>query len=670
MEIPIIFSDLTYMDNGKPVNYSVPFGISLVASYAKKKLGDKIDIEIFKYPSDLKMSLESKSLPRIACFSNFCWNLDLSYSYAKKIKDKSPETIIIFGGANYPIETDERIKFLAEHRAIDFYVRGEGEIAFVKLFEDLEKFDFNAKNLKREAKKIENCDYLIDGKFISGELMPRIVNLDEIPSPYISGILDKFLSQNLLPLVENIRGCPFHCLYCLEGNDYFSKISKFSVEHLKEEIEYIAKKTKAFNLMFVDSNFGVYEQDIEVAKVVADIQKKYGWPKFIDTGLGKNKKRVSEVTSILKGNISIGAPVQSTDPVVLENIKRKNISIGDIIELAKTSEDFDANSYSEVILCLPGDTKSAHFKSMSDMIDAGINIVRSHQLLMLPCSEISNKEIRKKYDMVTKFRLQPRCFGINELFGERFPSCEIDEICVANNTMSYRDYLECRMFNLTIELFYNNGIFKEFINFLKTRGVLPSQFVRHVHSKIPGNLKELYDKFLEETESLWEKKEELERFIKQPGMIEKYKKEEIRSTEQIKYRAIGFFRRMRDLHEIALQSARELLKTKGQLDEETDDYLRQLFEFSISRKEDLLSLDRSETKKFSYDFLSLSKDNFKGNPFEFSSPEIEIKFYHSKGQKELISDFLGQFGSSAESLGRILSRSHANKFYREVERIN
>ena len=53
MSIQISFADLTYVNQGISSN-SFPFGAALVASYAKKKLGNKIQTELFKYPDDFK----------------------------------------------------------------------------------------------------------------------------------------------------------------------------------------------------------------------------------------------------------------------------------------------------------------------------------------------------------------------------------------------------------------------------------------------------------------------------------------------------------------------------------------------------------------------------------------------------------------------------------------
>ncbi len=68
----------------------------------------------------------------------------------------------------------------------------------------------------------------------------------------------------------------------------------------------------------------MYKQDIEISKAIAEIQNKTGWPKFVETALGKSKK-VMEVIKILKGSLKGEVAIQSTDKEVLDQVKRKNV---------------------------------------------------------------------------------------------------------------------------------------------------------------------------------------------------------------------------------------------------------------------------------------------------------------------------------------------------------
>ncbi|SVD69860.1 uncharacterized protein METZ01_LOCUS422714, partial [marine metagenome] len=202
---------------------NIAFGLLCVASYAIKIFGDQIKAQFSQFPEDLKFQLEKK-IPRVLCFTNYCWNLNISCEFAKRVKDKSPETIIVFGGPNYPLLENEQKDFLRVHPEIDFYVFRDGELAFTDLLKVLFENGFNGEKIKKSYQKINQTHYLIEDEIVCGEIGPSIIDLDEIPSPYLSGLCDDLLSQNLIPNIQTKRGCPFQCTFCEDGHSYHNKI--------------------------------------------------------------------------------------------------------------------------------------------------------------------------------------------------------------------------------------------------------------------------------------------------------------------------------------------------------------------------------------------------------------------------------------------------------------
>ena len=87
----IYLADLTH--TGQIVASNVmPLGIGLIASYLLEKNND-LNIELFKYPKDLDAAL-NQFIPPVIGFSNYSWNLDIAYHFAKRIKEKS--SILIY----------------------------------------------------------------------------------------------------------------------------------------------------------------------------------------------------------------------------------------------------------------------------------------------------------------------------------------------------------------------------------------------------------------------------------------------------------------------------------------------------------------------------------------------------------------------------------------------
>ncbi|MEI6212826.1 MAG: radical SAM protein [Desulfuromonadales bacterium] len=631
MKVNIVFADLTHL--GHACN-AVPYGIALVAAYALEKLGSEIAVTLVKSPTELARHLDL-TVPDMVCFSTYIWNTEISRAFASRIKERYPFCIIVFGGPNFPLNRVEQEKLLHDHPEIDFFVYREGEAAFFTLYQALKQHKFNADTLRNQGTDLPGCLYIHSGTLVDGGLPPRIESLDEIPSPYLTGLCDQFLEQGYTPVIQITRGCPFHCSFCQEGNDYFNPIKRYSVERVLQELWYLARRSVVKTLQVADSNFGMYDEDIEIARELSIIQKKLNWPTyFVGIGAKNNKKRALEAATLIKGAM-LSAAIQSSDPLVLQNVKRQNVSLVEMIQMVSEQELSETHSFSEVILGLPGDTRQAHINSICELIDAGIHVVRSHQLIMLPGSEISKPEYRKQFGLQTRFRVMHNTAGSVLLFGNTFTAPEIDEICVASSTLTFQDYLECRLFDLTVEIFYNNGILLELNSFLKHKGFAISEFICRVHKQVYEHpvLKKLYDGFLDDTAELWETRDELTSFLVKPGILERYSIGELGRNEQLAYKSLAIFEHMDVLIEHAYHIASDMLLKSGIFTHSVRAYFDELQRFDLLRKRDPLSCEELRSGTFRYDFVTLYGKGFKVSPEGYMLKEDAVLlFQHSQEQ--------------------------------------
>ena len=670
-KILIYLADLTY--TGAVISSDIfPFAVGLIGAKLIDSMPDDVEIELFKFPDDFSAALETRP-PKVVGFSNYSWNLNLAYGYAKKIKQRFPGTVVVFGGPNYGLTSEEISNFWRRYPIIDFYVTREGELAMVELLKQLISFDFDINSLKHSGVRLPNCHYLRDHEIVTEEVMPRIKSLDDIPSPYLMGLMDKFFDNNLIPLTHTTRGCPFKCTYCSEGSKYYLKV----VQHLeiREELEYIAKRVKhTAALTISDANFGMFKEDIEKAKIIADIQRKYSYPKTVLVATGKNQKeRVLEVISTLKGTMFISTALQSTNKTVLQNVERANISIEALTDVARDTKTAGANTYTELILALPGDTVEFHKKSLKDSVESGQGVVRMYQLIMLHQTELNTPDSIKKYEIKTKYRLMPRSYGRHKVYGEEFISIEAEKICVANSTMSFDDYLDCRELDLTIEILHNGGPFIEFwylcdwLNYPWFDFLMSFHEQRKSHS---AELKKLYETFRQENiTGYWNSLEELEECV--TNNFDEYMQKTGGTNEMSKAKAIAFFYLQEELQNILVKEMKSVLIKEERWDSTMELYLEQLKVFSLIRKTEVLNDSCQYRQEFNFDFLSLIRLTEGTDPrlYKVDKP-VEYLFFLDKTQVEIFRSFSECYGKNTiDALGKILMRSRMGDLFRKVKPI-
>ncbi len=667
--VPVSFVDFSH--TGKTIDTRFfPLGVAYVAAYAKELFKELIDVAIYKYPNEYSAYLD-QTIPQVACFSNFSWNFRLGYEYARQIKLKSPQSITVFGGPNYGHLPQEQEQFLKDHPYIDFYIVEEGEFTFAALLKELIARDFNIDALLQDRPGLPGIHYFKNGSFTRNDTQPRIQELSVIPSPILNGMMDKFIAEEYIPMIQTTRGCPYSCTFCHDGNVYQNKLKRFPTSRYQEEIEYIARRTKVPHLMITDLNFGIFEEDFETAQFIAEIKKKYQWPQTVDlTAAKNNKERIGRIVELFGNTYLMGASVQSTDPEVLTAIKRSNLPFEELVRMAKKSAQFGGNSYSEVILCLPGDSKRAHFKSVLDLMDGHMDEVRMYQFILLAGTAGGSNEARLKYGYKTKWRALPRCFGKYKIFGREFPIAEIHEVCIEHKTMSHQDYLDCRKLNLIVEIFNNGKVFGELFRFSDYLGMSRATIIQEIYNravKDQGEMGKIFRDFEEsEEKSFFPSRQALEDFIAVPENIDRYLRGEIGINQIMTFRGEALLNHFDYNARLIFDVVRDELKKTNQWDEVKALYLDELCAYILACRGDLLSIDKEIVKTCHFDFVKLYLDNFTANPKDVMVQEgIQIIIGHSPERRREIEENLKLYGRSGEGLGHYMQRGNIFRLYRE-----
>ena len=532
--LKIFFCDLTY-DSIVLVSDTIPINIGFIGSYAKSKFNDDIIVKLFKYPQETIDAIK-KEKPDLICLSNYSWNSNLSEYVASIAKKVNPNCITAQGGPNLPHDDAQQIDFLSNRPSTDIFMIMEAEITTANVINRI--IESNLDRGKIFALPIDGAIFIdknsINSKSLvlcKGNPSERIKYLDEIPSPYLNGMLDHFFDGRLTPFIETNRGCPFRCSFCHTGDDYFNKIHKFSDERVTAEIEYIAKKAGKLginNLHIADTNYGMYPRDREITIALLDAHNKYNWPNSIMATTGKNQKeRVIDITSMLGNMFSVNMSAQSMDENVLGNIRRSNISLDAYKDINQHLKEAGRSTKAELIMLLPGETKDSFINGISQIIDSGIASLTIYTLMLLHGTEFKDPEYRKEFGYEGKFRIIPLNYG--EYDSEKI--FDYEEVAIQTNTASFQDYLDLRGVALFVESLINGRPFDELFSYAEQFGISRTKVIRSLQDNLeeaPKKVKNLYKEFTYETKhELWDSEEELLNYYRKEENYLKLKQGEV-----------------------------------------------------------------------------------------------------------------------------------------------
>jgi radical SAM superfamily enzyme YgiQ (UPF0313 family) len=441
----------------------VPLGMGYLASYLGRVFGSEVHCDIERELPQIVSLLKSRQYDLIAT-SNYVWNTAVSYDLLCRARQTNAEVITVQGGPHFQhIEFEVARRYFQHHPKVDYYVHGEGESTFALLVEH-----FLAGT--RPHKRIPGLAYLQDGEFLCGDRRERIKDLDDIPSPYLSGHLDRFLQRGMTPILETNRGCPFSCTFCNWGSATLARVHKFSFERVRDELSYIAREVRNNDhLTVADANFGILPRDLNIAEHIEWLWREYGYPGHMHLWYAKNSSsRVIDIANTLGTKVRYLLAVQSLDSQVLANIKRSNIKSGDYQRLADAAHSKGLLTASDLIIGLPGDTLQSFKAGLRTLHEQGSDKVDMYNLILIPGTELATQESRERFGMQTGFRLADGCFA--NIDGDIV--VESEEIVISTSTFSHDDFRTLRYYKSLVHFWHHAGLGDPVSQYAKTYGIL------------------------------------------------------------------------------------------------------------------------------------------------------------------------------------------------------
>ena len=663
----IYLGHLTYDSPGRESN-SYPLNIGFLKTYAKKHLGDTVDIRLFGDPQALVHSIKAQS-PKILALSNYIWNSALSDHVFKFAKNFDKSIITVQGGPNYPFS--HKIKPLfweSKLKFLDYYIDGEGEETFRKL---LEVFLDWGKKSKPEP-MVPGLDYWSHSqkKLIFNPERERMKDLEEsIPSPILSGVLDDFILDP--PLLQTNRGCPFLCTFCHEGDTYYNKVNNFSLERITKEVEYIRQRGNKFYSMYItDSNFGMLQKDLDLIHYLHDLRNSCGWPTQISVSPTKRlTKKFTDSVLATDGLVRVGFHFQSTNDNTLKFIKRKKPNEQELRYFYDNfhEQNYEFSSLTSLIIPMPEETFESYLSGLKTIVeDYGISQCNVWTLEAFWGNVFDDPDVIAEYGMKVKYRLVEGNFGE---FSD-FSCMEIERACIATNTFSEEDYYKARFIYFFVSVFYLKRNFYTVRRYLKSKGLSPFDWILFMFDKLPCANKVVADYFNEfdrmTREELFNSPDEIRQMWNQP------QKRKLIIEGRIGYNVIQLCTgNLANVYNDVLLFAEEQTKVFLSQNEVTHgEELNEIFKFMKSVRltnTSLASIEEQLVEDFSYDIPAWVGNGF-SKPLEsyYCPKKIKVVFSFNEKQKKALYSAINFFPSrDIIASGKFFYRVNPETFHRK-----
>ena len=376
--------------------YYYPYSVGVVWAYATTQEGIVDNYQLgglYSVKEPIAELVDRMVDPAVVGLSSYVWNVAYNEALAKEIKSRYPECKLIIGGAETPNKSED---FFQDKPHVDYLIHQEGEVSFTGL---LQSFI----GLKSDE-EVPGISINKSGKTLMTGPSQRIMDLSEVPSPYTMGLFDHL--PDMYPgkiwnaVIETNRGCPFMCTFCDWGGTTFSKVKKFGLERIQEELDWMGKN-KIEMLTNTDANFGIFkDRDMEITDMLIATKQKYGFPVLFDTNWSKNAtvQLVDMAVKLMESDMMrrFTMALQSTNQDVLKNIKRVNLKEEAMTKVAQTAFANDMSVNTELIIGLPGETWESWTQGLCDLLSRDI-IVEAYPVTILQNSEMNEPGYKEKH---------------------------------------------------------------------------------------------------------------------------------------------------------------------------------------------------------------------------------------------------------------------------------
>lgn len=360
---PERFLEKDFFSKGKQAPL-FPFGIAYIASYLLI-YGHGYEVEILDiYARQLTKEEVITELKKTEYDFTGISALVSQYEYVKWLSEaiKSIHNVPVILGNGLGTASHKLV--LEKNSSIDVCVRGEGEITFKEVIENID----NLENVLGISYRDDN------GKIVITPDRPVQKNIDEFPWPayelfdmslyidtkfYETGIFnvrDKYLGKRILPFITS-RGCPYNCNFC---GKIIPTVRLRSIRDIVKEIEYLKDNYHIDGIHFIDELVVINKKRaIALSEALKSMNLLWDCQGRVNTVDYETLKIMKE-----SGCVAIGYGVESGSQKILDNMNKRT-TVEQVEEAMKAAKKADLDVKVQLIFGYPGE----NFKSLEETVN-------------------------------------------------------------------------------------------------------------------------------------------------------------------------------------------------------------------------------------------------------------------------------------------------------------
>lgn len=382
----------------------LPLGLGMVTAHARSGrvagVVDRYDVRPPRPASEVLDTLTAGDGPAVLLCSNYQWTLDSNLALAAEAKLRRPGLVVVHGGPSTPKYEADVARFFEQHAgAADVAARGEGETTTAELLAALtwvgDRPDLGALH------DVAGLSFRgVDGTIVRTADRERSAELDELPSPYLTGEFGAVEGHEGASLETN-RGCPYGCTFCDWGSATLSRVRSFGLDRVEAEMRWLAERG-IHDWTIADANFGIFKRDVQVAELVVEMKREHGVPDSLAFCLAKNTTRhlVQIVDLLTEAGIGCycSLSLQTRDEATLAAVDRTNIKTDHYSALAADFRQRGLPLIADLMLGLPGQTVESYRDDLQFLLDREM-LPRTWPTQVLPNAPLNDPSYRERFGL-------------------------------------------------------------------------------------------------------------------------------------------------------------------------------------------------------------------------------------------------------------------------------